>query len=277
MRWAVVLLVFSINAAAEVAVTDDYGNTVRLPSPASRIVSLAPHLTELLYGAGGGSRVVGAVDYSDYPPQAQELPRVGSDAHINLESVLALHPDLIVAWPNAGSVRAIDRLAGLGLPVFRSEPRELEHIATTLERLGRLAGTFAEAERAARAFRGRKADLERRYSGRPKLRVFFEVWDRPLVTVNGDHVISKVIALCGGQNVFATLPLLAPEVDVEAVLRADPEVVLSSRPGAQPPNWLPKRRFFAVPGDLIERHTPRLLDGAEHVCRALDEVRSARS
>jgi len=277
MRWAVVLLLFSMNAAAEVAVTDDYGHTVRLASPASRIVSLAPHLTELVYAAGGGSRMVGAVEYSDYPPQAQELPRVGSDAHINLESVLALRPDLIVAWPNAGSVRAIDRLAELGLPVFRSEPRALEDIATTLERLGRLAGTSAEAARAARAFRARKADLEKRYSGRPKLRVFYEVWDRPLVTVNGDHVISKAIALCGGQNVFATLPLLAPEVDVEAVLRANPDVVLSSRPGAQPPKWLPKSRFFVVPADLIERHTPRLLDGVERVCRALDEVRSARS
>lgn len=266
-----------MNAAAQVAVTDDYGNAVRLPAPAARIVSLAPHLTELVYAAGGGARMVGAVEYSDYPPPAQKLPRVGSDAHIDLESVLALRPDLIVAWPNAGSSRAIERLAALGLPVFRSEPRELEDIATTLERLGRLAGTLQEAARAARAFRARRASLEARFSGRRKLRVFFEIWDRPLLTVNGQHVISKVIDLCGGENVFATAPLLAPEVDVEAVLRARPEVVLSSRPGARPPAWLPKVRFFAVPADLIERHTPRLLDGAEGICRRLDEARQTRS
>ena len=194
------------------AVRDDYGIAVRLPSPAARIVSLAPHLTELVYAAGAGARMVGAVEYSDFPPAARELPRVGSDAHISLEAVLALKPDLIVAWPNAGSVRSINRLGELGLPVFRSEPRELEDIATTLERLGVLAGTAAEAGRAARVFRARRLQLEKRYAARPKVRVFYQVWDRPLLTVNGDHVISKVIALCGGENVFAALPLIAPEV-----------------------------------------------------------------
>lgn len=276
MRWvALVFLVFSLSSNAQ-EVVDDYGNTVRLPAPASRIVSLAPHLTELVYAAGGGARLVGAVEYSDFPPPARELPRVGSDAHINLESVLALRPDLIVAWPNPGSVRAIDRLAGLGLPVFRSEPRELEDIATTLERLGVLGGTAAEARRAAQAFRAKKAELEKRYAGRPKVRVFYQVWDRPLLTVNGDHVISKVIALCGGENVFAGLPLIAPEIDAEALLAANPEVVLASRP-AQAPGWLPKARSYVVPADLIQRHTPRLLEGAERVCRALEEARLARS
>ena len=256
---------------------DDYGNAVRLHSPATRIVSLAPHLTELVYAAGAGERMVGAVEYSDFPPPARGSSRVGSDAHINLESVVALRPDLIVAWPNAGSVRAINRLAELQLPVFRSEPRELEDIAATLERLGVLAGTTAHAQRAARAFRARKSELEKRYAGRPRIRVFYQVWDRPLLTVNGDHVISKVIALCGGENVFAALPLIAPEVDAEAVLRAAPEVILTSRPGAQPPAWLPGNRLFVVPADLIQRHTPRLLEGAEQVCRKLEEARAARS
>lgn len=278
MRWFGLFLVLVVfNATADVSAKDDYGNLVRFPSPATRIVSLAPHLTELVYAAGAGARMVGAVEYSDFPPPARDLPRVGSDAHISLEAVLALRPDLIVAWPNAGSVRAINRLGELGLPVFRSEPRELEDIATTLERLGVLAGTSAQAERAAQAFRARKAQLEKRYAARPKVRVFYQVWDRPLLTVNGNHVISKVIALCGGENVFAALPLIAPEVDAEAVLRAAPEVILTSRPDAQPPSWLPGTRLFVVPADLIQRHTPRLLDGAEHVCRALEETRASRS
>lgn len=278
MRWAgMVLALVVCSAAADVSVKDDYGNLLRLPSPAARIVSLAPHLTELVYAAGAGERMVGAVEYSDFPPAARALARVGNDAHISLESVLALRPDLIVAWPNPGSVRAINRLAELGIPVFRSEPRELEHIATTLERLGTLAGTNAPAMREARLFREKKAELEKRYAGRPKVRVFYQVWDRPLVTVNGDHVISKVIALCGGENVFAALPLIAPEVDAEAVLRAAPEVILTSRPGAQPPRGLPGSRLAAVPADLLQRHTPRLLEGAEQVCRALEDARSARS
>ena len=137
--------------AEQVQVRDDYGNDVRLAAPARRIVSLSPHLTELLYAAGAGSRVVGALEYSDYPPEARRLPRVGSEASIDLEAVIALGPDLIVAWPNAGSVRAVNRLAELRFAVFRSEPRELDDIPRSLERLGILAGTSDEAARAAAA------------------------------------------------------------------------------------------------------------------------------
>jgi iron complex transport system substrate-binding protein len=281
MRWAAfAFLVFSLSSHSQ-EVVDDYGNRIQLPAPATRIVSLAPHLTELVYAAGAGARIVGAVDYSDFPPPARALPRVGGDAYINIEAVLALRPDLIVAWPNPGSGRAVNRLADL-LPVFRSEPRELEDIATTLERIGVLAGTSREAQRAGRAFRARKAELEKRYAGRATVRVFYQVWDRPLLTVNGDHVISKVIRLCGGENVFAAAPLIAPEVDREAVLRANPEAILASSPLD---GWkafsslaaVARNQLHTIPAELIQRHTPRLLDGAERVCRALEEARAARS
>ena len=273
MRWAAaLLLLWSVSARSQLSVTDDYGNPVRLPAPAGRIVSLAPHLTELLYAAGAGARLVGAVDYSDFPPPARELPRVGSDAQISLEAVLALRPDLVVAWPNAGTLRTVNRLAEL-LPTFRSEPRELEDVATTLERLGVLAGTGREAQDAARAFRARKTELEKRYAARARVRVFYQVWERPLLTVNGEHIISKVIRLCGGENVFAAAPLIAPEVDREAVLLARPEMIVASGGAAVLPN-IP---FHRVPAELIQRHTPRLLEGADQVCRAIEQVRAARS
>jgi iron complex transport system substrate-binding protein len=282
------LLLFLLLNANAYAVRDDYGNEINLEKPASRIVSLAPHLTELLYDAGAGAKLVGADEYSDYPEAAKALPRVGNNAAVNLEAVLALKPDLVVAWPSVGTAKAVERLAGLGLPVFRSEPRELDDIATTLERLGALAGTSEQASKAANAFRLRAEALRRRYSGRPSVRVFYEIWDRPLQTVNGQHVISKVIRLCGGENVFASLPLLAPEIDAEAVLRANPEVILGSGSDGTRPEWLDRWRAFpglqaaakgqlhTLPADLIQRHTPRLLDGAERVCRLLEGVRAAR-
>jgi iron complex transport system substrate-binding protein len=253
---------------------------VALPAPARRIVSLAPHLTELLYAAGAGGRLVGALEYSDFPAEARALPRVGSEAAIDLEAVLALQPDLVVAWPNAGSVRAVDRLAELALAVFRSEPRELEDIPSTLERFGILAGTQAEAGRAAQAFRARASALEARYSGRRPVRVFYQVWDRPLVTVNGAHLISKVIRLCGGVNVFERLPLIAPEVDAEAVLRANPEAIVTS--GANLGRWrsfpglaaVKNEHLYTIPPDLIQRHTPRVLEGAERLCTFLEGVRT---
>jgi iron complex transport system substrate-binding protein len=288
MRFAAVLLCvfYSGLVVSQVAVRDDYGNEVRLAAPASRIVSLSPHLTELLYAAGAGARLVGAVEFSDFPAEARALPRVGSDARIDLEAVLALRPDLVIAWPNAGSLRAVERLAGLGLPVFRSEPRELDDIARTLQRLGRLAGSQAQAEAAAAAFRARAADLEKRYAARRKVRVFYQIWDRPLLTVNGAHIISKVIGLCGGENVFAALPLLVPEVDREAVLRANPEAIVASGSNDAQPQWLEmwkgfpglaaaaRGQLYAIPADLIQRHTPRLLDGAGRLCGMLEATRA---
>lgn len=286
MRLAAFFLAWIVNANAQVAVRDDFGNEVRLARPAARIVSLAPHLTELLYAAGAGQRLVGAVEFSDFPPEASALPRVGSDARIDLEAVLALRPDLVVAWPNAGSLRTVERLAELGLPVFRSEPRELDDVARTLQRLGRLAGSEAQAERAAAAFRARAAALEKRYGGQRKVRVFYQIWDRPLLTVNGDHIISKVIGLCGGENVFAGLPLLVPEVDREAVLRADPAAIVASGSNDAQPQWLEMWRpfpglaaaargqLYAIPADLIQRQTPRILEGAERLCGMLEAARA---
>lgn len=282
-----VLVLAWSGAAAALSVVDDYGRSVTLARPARRIVSLAPHLTELVYDAGAGSRLVGAVEYSDFPPEARRLPRVGSDAGIDIETLLALRPDLVVAWPNAGSAKTVDRIASLGLAVFRSEPRELDDIARTLERLGELAGTQAVALRAAAEFRSQAAQLAKRYAGRPKVRVFYEVWDRPLMTVNGAHLISKVMRLCGGENVFAALPQIAPQVDREAVLKADPDVIIAGGEGNVAPPWLeawkalPLRaaargQLYGITPVLIEQPTPRILQGAERMCRLLDTVRKAR-
>lgn len=282
------LLLAAGAAQAQLRVTDDYGREVALAAPARRVVSLAPHLTELMYAAGAGARLVGAVEHSDHPPQAARLPRVGSEAALDLEAVAALKPDLVVAWPNAGSSRAVERIATLGIPVFRSEPRELEDIARTMETLGRLAGTQAAAHLAARAFRDRAARIERNYGQRPRVRVFYQVWDRPLITVNGDHVISKAMRMCGGENVLAALPALAPEIDREMVLRADPEAIVASGPDGTRPPWLDAWRAFpslaavrhdnlySIRPELLQRHTPRLLEGAEELCRILEAVRHKR-
>jgi len=288
MKWLLLALLAPWGvAAAAVSVIDDYGHAVELARPAQRIVSLAPSLTELAYAAGAGARLVGAVEYSDYPPEAKRLPRIGSDAGIDVKRLLALRPDLVVAWPNAGSVKTIERLASLGLAVFRSEPRELADIPRTLERLGALAGTQPEAARAAAEFRARAAGLAKRYQGRARVRVFYEVWDRPLMTVNGAHLISKVMRLCGGENVFAALPLIAPTVDREAVLKADPDVIIAGGEGNVAPPWLdewrafPLRaaargRLYGITPALIEQPTPRILEGAERMCALLDRVRNAR-
>ena len=217
------------------------------------------------------------------------LPRVASAAGVDLEAVLALRPDLIVAWPQAATRRAIDRLEALGLPTYRSEPRTLEDIPRTIERFGTLTGRMSVAREAAQAFRVRASQLERQHAARTNVRVFYQVWDRPIVTVNGAHLISRVINLCGGTNVFAQLPLIAPEIDREAVLVANPGVIITSGASGARPVWLdawnnfPQLRavadgqLYAMPPDLLQRHTPRVLDGAERLCVILDAARAQRN
>lgn len=280
------MLFVGATAHAEVSVVDDYGQRVTLSAPARRVVSLAPHLTELLFAAGAGARVVGAIEHSDFPEAAKALPRVGSETGIQLEALLRLEPDLVAAWPNAGSRRQIERIAALGVPVYRSEPRELDDIARTLQAFGTLAGTRGEADAAAQAFRARAEALRRENAAKSRVRVFYQVWHRPYMTINGAHLISKIMRLCGGENVFAALPVIAPPIDREAVLRADPEVIVASGADGERPMWLDEWRAFprlraaarghlyAIAPELLQRHTPRILDGAARLCAVFDEVRA---
>lgn len=276
------------NAAAGIRLTDDAGRSVALKQAARRIISLTPHLTELLFAAGAGERVVGTVDYSNYPEQARRIPRIGDSAQLDLERIVALRPDLVLVWRDGNAQRQLDKLLQLGIPVFYNEPRRLPDIARSIEQLGQLAGTEAVALQAARAFNARLAELRRRYSDRAPVSLFFQIWDRPLLTVNGEHLISDTIRLCGGRNVFAGLESLTPAVSMEAVLASDPEAIVGMAAEAGQignleawKQW-PRMRavargnLFLIDSDLIGRNTPRILDGAEALCEQLDTARARR-
>jgi iron complex transport system substrate-binding protein len=275
-------------ARADIVVRDDSGAEVRLTVPARRIVSLAPHITEILFAAGAGARVVGAVDHSDYPEAANRIARIGNYTSPDLEVIVALKPDLVIGWQSGNSLDHLEPLRRLGIPLFLSEPDRIEDVARNLERFGELAGTSNVAAPAAVAFRARLADLRQRYSGRPPVRTFYQIWEEPLITVGGSQIIGSAIRLCGGVNVFERLSQMAPAVSVEAVLAADPEVIVASGVDEARPDWLDTWRrwphltaaardnlFFIAP-DLIQRHTPRLLEGAEQLCRDLETARQRR-
>lgn len=281
-------LIFTSAARAAIDVVDDMGDAVHLDAPARRIVSLAPHVTEMIYAAGAGEALVGAVDYSDHPPAAKALPRVGSYTRADLEAVVAQQPDLVIGWRSGNPPAQIDRLRALGIPVYVNESRALTDVARTLRQIGRLAGTETRANAAADAFEARMAALRTRYAARPSVGVFYQIWNQPLMTINGEHLISDAIRLCGGRNVFDDLALLAPKIGVEAVLVADPEVIVASGMGESRPEWLDAWRawpqliavqrdnLFFIPPELIQRHTPRILDGATRLCEQLETARGRR-
>lgn len=290
ITWActLALLLGAVGVRAEVGVVDDTGATVRLSQPARRIVTLAPHLAETLFAAGAGDLLAGTVEYSNYPEAATKVPKVGGYSRIDLEAVVALKPDLIIAWQSGNSPANIDKLRAFGFPIYVSQPDRLEDVAHEIERLGRLAGTSTAADAEANRLRTRLADLRKRYGERPAVRTFYQVWKEPLSTVGNRQIISSVIRLCGGENVFGALRAIAPVVTVESVVAANPEAIIASGMDDARPEWLDdwrrwptltavaRNNLFFIPPDLIQRHTPRLLDGAEQLCRHLETARSRR-
>lgn len=264
----------------QILVKDDLGRSVSLAQPAKRIVSLAPSITELLYAAGAGNRIVGAVDYSDYPKDALKIPRVGGAGALDVERIVSLKPDLVVAWKSGNPSGQIDKLKSLGLPVFYAEPRHLQDIAVDIERLGVLSGSQREALRAAQAFSSSVATLRRRYSKKKAVSVFYEVWPSPLMTVSDRHIISEVLHLCGATNVFGKLTMLTPTVSTESVIVADPRVIVSSGPEKWLGAWKKwdmsatrQGHLFHIPADLISRPSPRIIEGAKLLCSQIEAAR----
>jgi iron complex transport system substrate-binding protein len=285
MRFLPLFLLFvSGVAGGAIELVDDRGTSLRLEHPARRIISLAPHLTELMFAAAAGERLVGVVRDSDYPPQARAIRQIGDAAGVDFERVIALQPDLVLAWGSGNRVSIVERLRQLGFPVLVLEPRTLEDIPRHLRMLGALAGTDAEAERAARSFSVRSEKLRVRHGRAEPVDVMFEMWHRPIMTVNGDHMISDVLRMCGARNVFADLPQLASEVSLEQVLMRDPEAIVvgSEAPGAGMADWkdysylkaVTGGRVYNVSADLITRQTPRILDAAQAICADIERVRT---
>lgn len=250
---------------------------------AVRIISLAPHLTEMVFAAGAGDTLVGVVEYSDYPDAAKILPRVGDAFRVDIERVMALDPDLVLAWSSGNPPQMVDQLLARDIPVTRLEPGGIEQIAEQIEFIGDLAGTADKARATAAAFRQRLTHLKQLYAGRDILTVFYQISPRPLYTINERQIISEAISYCGGSNIFADLNELAPIVSPEAVVAGDPQVIIAPRFANEDPfeRWraiesmraVRHNALYTVDADLVARATPRLLDGVVQICEAMDAAR----
>lgn len=272
-------------AAPAIELNDDAGYPVRLAKPAARIISLSPHVTEMLYVAGAGDRLVGVIKYSDFPPEAKKLPIVGDNRAVDYDRILAMNPDLVVVWFHGIAMKQMDKIRSLGIPVFFSDPKSIEQVAVNVERLGLMAGTQAAASTWAAGFRQRHKAMQQKYSGLAPLRVFYQFWNRPLSTLNRDHVVNSLITLCGGTNVFAQTPSIAPAVSVEAVIAANPQVIITGSTNNLRREWVEEWKqwgeidavrmgnVFGMDSNLHIRSGPRVLDGAQLICDALETAR----
>jgi len=282
---AVLGLVWVAPAHAAITLSDDRGKAVSLVRPAQRIVTLAPHLTELVFAAGAGGKLVGVTAYSDFPAAATKLPLVGDSGKLDLERLIQLKPDLVLAWQTGNHPGDVAQMEKLGLSVFVTEPGKLPDIPRLLRTIGRLAGSESQAQAAAATFERALLELRTHYSTARPVSVFYEIWHEPLMTLNGRHMISDVIELCGGRNIFAALPTLTPTVSMENVLAADPEVIIASGSLYNDARLLEAWRKFPrlravregqlyfIHPDLMQRQTPRLIEGARQLCAQLDVAR----
>lgn len=280
--WSALWLFFSISANASCVVTDDAGRDIKLKKPAQRIISLAPDLTETLFAINAGERIVGVISGSDYPAAAKKIVQVGSYTGIDLERVIALHPDLIVTWSNTFS-RSLSTLQKFNIPIYMAQPKRLEDIPRTMKNLGCLTGENQISAQAASTFTQRLELLKQKYSQQKPVTVFYQIGSYSLITINKNSWINQAIEICGGRNIFAAANIIAPEVGWEAVVTANPQVIISDatqgdwrkRWQAWPSIWAVKeQKMFSVNPDLIERAGPRILDGASQVCEYLQKTRA---
>ena len=279
------LALASLVAVAEIRGTDDTGVELLLENPAQRIISLAPHITESVFAVGAGEKLVGTVSFSNYPEQALSIPQVGTYKKISYETVAAMQPDLILAFGSGNGWEMINRLRELGFKVYVDEPRHLEDIAATLNKLGILLGRKEQGDREAEDFLTRYRALQKQFKDKHPVRLFYEVWNAPLLTINDQHMIADVIRLCGGRNIFADAVPLVAKVSVETVVRRNPEIIIVSGMGEERPEWLDdwriwtsvaavtKDQLYFIPPDILQRHTPRILEGAEQMCHFIDRGR----
>lgn len=282
--WALVMALPVGTAAQPMQVVDDSGHALDLPRPPQRIVTLGAHLAEQLFALGAGDRVVGVSRFTDFPPEVQQRPVVGDAIAIHHEAIAQLKPDLVLVWRSGFPERARAPLQRLGVPVYESEIRSVAELAGSLRRLGRLLGRTEAGEEQARRVEQQWAALQAEYASRAPVRVFYQVWHQPLMTINREHLIHQAITACGGRNLFAELPALTPTVSWEAAVQRNPQVIaMAGSPSDHPERgrWpqfpgveaVKAQRFALVEGDLINRMGPRFVQGARQLCEAIDRAR----
>lgn len=272
---------------ASIRVLDDANRTVTLTKPAKRIVSLAPHTTELIFAAGAGHLLVGVSEYSDYPEEAKKITSIGNIFALDLERLIAIKPDLVVIWGTGNAKQLAQKLRDKNLVVYESEPTSFEMIANSIESLSILSGTESKGKLVAHNFRTRLAQIKTKYalnSNQKPLSVFFQIARSPLMTINKKHMISSIISLCGGQNVFNDLSNLSATITVEAVIAANPDAIMTSEQANQITfdTWkkipqltaVKKNNLLTVDGNHIYRAGPRILDATEEMCQKFATAKS---
>jgi iron complex transport system substrate-binding protein len=273
----IIVLVLSCFTAGAETVTDNLGRKVELPQDPQRIVALAPSISEIIFALDQGSRLKGVTQYSDYPPQALQLPRVGSYVRLDLEKIVALKPDLCLATKDGNPKEIVDRLQSMQIPVYVVDPHDLATVIRTVEEIGNIINASEMANNLADEMRNRLERIRHRVAQTERRpRVFIQIGISPIISAGSQTFLHDLITMAGGLNVAAGYNAY-PRFSREQVLALSPDVIIITSMArqavfleikAQWSRWpdLPAardQRIFLVDSDVFDRPTPRLLDGLE--------------
>lgn len=266
-----------------IQIIDDAQNTLILNKPAQRIISLAPHISEILFYIEQGEKIVGTDIKSDFPDAAKRISKISDANQINLEAIIALQPDLIIAWKSGNNPKQLAKLKALGYPIYFSEPITLDDIGRNILHFGILTGNKTLASEKAAEFRQQLHQLKNKNPIVNKVKVFYQVWDKPVYTINGEHIISEVIQFCGGENIFHDLKTIAPQISTESVIIRNPDLIISGedkRDAFQEWKKWPSisavnhDQFLTINSDHIVRPGPRIILGVEQICQKISQIKS---
>lgn len=253
--------------------------------PAKRIIALSPHSVELLFAIGAGERILATLEYADFPKAALKIPRIGNFNGIQIEKVVELQPDLIIAWQSGNKATDLAKLESLGFNIFYSQPQNITEIATELAQLGELTGLSENAQIVINAMNKKHQYIKQQYKDKKPVQVFYQLWHDPLRTIGPDNWSNALISDCHGINVFDNSSTAYPVVSLENVINKNPDVIIiPHHSGSEDSktqiweNWgaiqaVKLQRIFTIDGDLIHRFTPRALDGLDLLCKAIDKAR----
>lgn len=248
---------------------------------AERVVSLAPSMSEIMLELGAESRLVGLLDGGPRPAGLAGVPSVGRYGQVQLETLLALEPDLLLLWPDSVPAAQRAQLESFGIPLYVGEPHSLEQLAEQFAEIGQRVGAEARGRALREQFNAGLAGLRQRYRREPPVAVFYQVWHQPLYTLGGRQIVSDALRVCGARNLFAELQLPAPQVNVEAVLQRAPAVILAGSE-AELQHWrawpqLPAVRLeqlWLVPDKGLERPSFQMLAATAKLCELLQQART---
>ncbi|MBB1451255.1 cobalamin-binding protein [Pseudoalteromonas sp. SG43-1] len=271
------LLLFSVSGSTLAELAND--------SKKLRIIALAPHIVENLFAIGAGDNIVGTVDYADYPSEAQSIERIGGYYGISLEKVLALKPDLVIAWKSGNQSEDLAQIERLGIKVYLSNPVTIAGVADELLTFGEFTGNIEQSQQAANAFTQKLNAIIKSQQDKKNITGFYQLWAEPMMTVSKNTWISQLIETCHVSNVFAQSVTDYPQISIENVIVTKPQVIIIPDEKSKTPqpivNWqkwpevpaVKNDQFISVNADLLHRFTPRMLDGLADMCDKIDASR----